>query len=214
MVCPSGLWSASRNLSDRSDEAKRRKRSEPRQGNLGAGLRIGAKLMIPLLILVAIPLVEIAVLIKVGQWIGFWWAFALVVATFVLGAGILGRSGFASAVRVRDALARGQPPVAAMLESALLVVAGILLMTPGFVADVIGLVLLLPPVRTQIAGLALRNLVVAGSNREQGPGPSDAGAYEPAQPGDGPVIEGEFERLDEQPIDPSSDRRRPGPGRS
>lgn len=163
--------------------------------------------MIPLLILVAIPLVEIAVLFKVGQSIGFWWTFALVVATFMLGAGIVGQSGFASAVRVREALSRGEPPVAAMLESALLVVAGVLLMTPGLVADVLGLVLLIPPVRAWLAVLALRKFVVVGDvhvrQGTSGMRPDSQGPSAADMPkGDGPIIDGEFQRLDERPVDP------------
>lgn len=171
--------------------------------------------MIALLILIAIPLVEIAVLIKVGQWIGFWPALGLVIGTFMLGSTIVGRGGFTSAVKVRDALARGEPPVAAMIDSALVVVAGVLLMTPGFLADIVGLLLLIPPFRGWIARAALRNATVVGSVRVKRadygqPSPRDETRDDPRVANPGPVIEGEFERLDERPIDPRS--RRPGGG--
>ena len=171
--------------------------------------------MIGLIIIIAIPLVEIAVMIKVGQWIGFWPALAIVIATFALGATVLGRSGFTSAIKVRDALARGEPPVGAMLDSAMVVVAGVLLMTPGFVADAVGLALLIPPVRTWLAHMALRNATVAGTVRvdrtsfeSRRPQAEPDGAAGPDPAGSGPVIEGEFERLDERPVDPAA--RRPG----
>ena len=164
--------------------------------------------MIGLIILIAVPLIEIAVMIKVGHWIGFWPALGLILATFMAGIVVLGRSGFTSAIKVRDALARGEPPVAAMIDSALVVVAGVLLMTPGFVADVIGIALLIPVLRTWLARMALRNAIVPGGVRveraEFEPRRGHAPEARPGrpEPGPGPVIEGEFERLDERPVEP------------
>jgi UPF0716 protein FxsA len=163
--------------------------------------------MIGLIILIALPLIEIAVLIKVGQWLGFWPVMGIVIATFILGSAILGRSGLSSALKVREALARGEPPVGAMLDSAMVVVAGVLLMTPGLIADATGLLLLIPPVRSALAHLALRNAIVVGTVRptrgpfDADPRPRSAESDEPPPSGgQGPVIEGEFERLDERPV--------------
>ena len=164
--------------------------------------------MIGLLILIALPLIEIAVMIKVGQWIGFWPAFGLVIATFIAGAVVLRRCGFTSALKLREAMERGEPPVAAMVDSAMIVVAGVLLITPGFIADVLGFALLIPPVRRMLMRVALRNDTVVGDVRmqrgtfeERQPGDTDRGpAAQPPPDGDGPVIEGEFERLDERPV--------------
>ncbi|MGE0767997.1 MAG: FxsA family protein [Hyphomicrobiaceae bacterium] len=166
--------------------------------------------MIGLIILIALPLIEIAVLIKAGQWIGFWPVMGLVIGTFLLGSAVLGRSGLASAIKVREALSRGDPPVGAMLDSAMVVVAAILLMTPGLIADVLGALLLIPPIRRALMHFALRNAIVVGTvtteretyaeSRRAPPGgqepASDAGS-------NGPVIDGEFERLDERPVNPS-----------
>lgn len=180
--------------------------------------------MIGLILLVAVPLIEIALLIKVGQWLGFWPTLGLVVATFIGGAIVIGRSGFTSAMRLREALVRGEAPVAAMLESALVVLAGVLLMTPGFVADAVGLGLLIPPLRRWLAGLALRNVTVVGgmgtSQSRFDTGAEDAttargnarhtDTQRPEEPGDGPVIDGEFERLDERPMRPRRGGGEPG----
>jgi len=164
--------------------------------------------MIGLIILVALPLIEIAVLIKVGQWIGLWPVIGIVIATFLLGGAVLGRSGLSSAVKVREALARNEPPVGAMMDSAMVAIAAILLITPGLIADVAGFLLLIPPVRRALTHLALRNAVVVGSfgvNRGPSREAPRASPYEEAAPrkpdGSGPVIEGEFERLDERPVD-------------
>jgi len=205
------------NLGDRCFEAKRGKRRQRNRVSERINTSPESKAMIGLLILIALPLIEIAVMIKVGQWIGFWPAFGLVVATFIVGSLVLGRSGLTSALRVREALERGEPPVAAMVDSALVVLAAILLITPGFIADVVGMILLIPPIRRMLARVALRNAFVVGDIRKQ-PGPFSerktggaADADRSANMGTdatGPVIEGEFERLDERPVD----QRRPADG--
>jgi len=173
--------------------------------------------MIGLIILIALPLIEIAVLIKVGQWVGFWPVLGMVIATFILGSVILGRSGLSSAIKVREALARNEPPVGAMLDSAMVVMAAILLMTPGLLADVIGFLLLVPPLRRALAHFALRNAIVVGSVKterrtfEDEPPGRPYGRDQPTGTGgDGPVIEGEFERLDERPVN-GERRDPPGP---
>ncbi len=172
--------------------------------------------MIGLIVLIAVPLIEIAVMIKVGQWLGFWPALGLVIATGIGGAMLLARSGLASALRVQEAMLRGEPPVAAMIDSALLVMAGVLLITPGFVADLLGLALLLPFVRHWATAWAMRNMVVMGratgaDRRFQEPGSDERAGPEPggnASGHAGPVIEGEFERLDERTLDPNRRRER------
>jgi UPF0716 protein FxsA len=167
--------------------------------------------MILLILFVAVPLLEIAVLIKVGQWLGFWPTLMLVAGTFVAGAAVVSRSGFTAALRVQEALAKGEPPAAAMLEGALLVLAGVLLMTPGLVADLIGLALLVPPLRRQIAGYAARRVLGATWVHAEGSNTGQAASEQGRAPGagaeQGPIIEGEFERIDERPVDP---HRRPG----
>jgi UPF0716 protein FxsA len=178
--------------------------------------------MIGLILLVAIPLIELAILIKAGQWIGFWPTLAIVIATFVIGAVVVSQSGLSSAMKTREALARGEPPVTAMLEGALLAVGGVLLMTPGLIADVTGLLLLLPPVRTLIARMALRNAIVAGEVRVERHRTASTASSEFARPrpdspdaAGGPVIDGEFERLDERPAPdpgPASKGRAGGDG--
>jgi UPF0716 protein FxsA len=182
--------------------------------------------MVLLIVLIAVPLLEIAVMIKVGYAIGFWPAFGIVIGTFMLGAWLLARSGFAAAFRVQEALMRGEPPVAAMLDGALLAMAGVLLATPGFIADVVGLALVVPPVRAAAVRWIARRVLVANDMRTGTSSFEDAreadARREPGERGDlgnGPVIEGEFERLDERPVDESSrsrqtdDQRRGAPKR-
>lgn len=178
--------------------------------------------MIAIIILIALPLIEIGVMIKVGQWIGFWPALAIVVGTMLAGGMILARSGLNSAIRVQQALARGEAPVAALLESALVGIGAVLLMLPGFLSDAVGIMLLIPPIRSALARMALRNAMFGG-HVEVRRGQFEAGAYQPdeadirrpprADLGGGPVIEGEFERLEERPAPPGAGNQGNGQGR-
>ncbi|MFV0298838.1 MAG: FxsA family protein [Hyphomicrobiaceae bacterium] len=175
-----------------------------------------------LIVLIAWPLLEIAVLIKVGEIIGFWPIFGIVIATFIIGASVLARSGLSAAFRVQEAIIKGEAPMAAMLEGALLATAGVLLVTPGLIADILGGLLLVPPLRMLCANWFLKSAFkhfevhTASTTFEERDTFSETrdhhrpprGGDQPA--GSGPVIDGEFERLDERPMDSENDRRRGG----
>jgi len=102
------------------------------------------------LLFLLIPLVEIYFLIKVGNIIGAVPTIALVVFTALLGAMLLRFQGWATLTRSRQVMEQGQLPALEMLEGVLLVFAGALLLTPGFVTDAIGFVFLVPPLRQAI----------------------------------------------------------------
>ncbi|MEZ5851070.1 MAG: FxsA family protein [Hyphomicrobiaceae bacterium] len=159
---------------------------------------------LPLFLLVfATPLIELAVLIVVGQRIGLWWTLAIVIGTGVLGVAVLMENGVSAPLRIREAMGKGEAPLAPMLEGALVVMAGILLLTPGLIADAVGVLLLIPPLRRLFSRWAVRHLfplmdVEVRTSHAQG-------TYRRRDdgPGGGDVIEGEFERLDERTIDPN-----------
>ena len=100
-----------------------------------------------LLLLIALPLLEIAILIEVGQAIGFWPSVLLLIAAALVGAKIVHDQGLATARRAAEALAEGTPPVGPMLEGVALVLAGALLILPGYLSDIAGLLLMVPPFR-------------------------------------------------------------------
>ena len=157
------------------------------------------------LVCIAWPLIEIGVLIKVGQSLGFWPTMGIVVMTGVAGFSVIVLHGFEAMLRVQQAILRGEPPVAAMQDGALVAIAGVLLITPGLVADAVGLVLLVPLCRRWIIGRIGR--AFEGGMSPSAPGETGEWTFEStrkeraSRPGNGPVIEGEFKRLDE----PSSD---------
>ena len=145
-----------------------------------------------LVLFIAIPLIEIYLLIQVGGIIGAWPTVFLVVATAVIGVGLLRLQGLSTMMRAREAMARGELPALTMLEGVALIVAGALLLTPGFFTDTIGFLLLVPPVRQGL----LKALLLRGVF----PTPQDTSSTStPPSSKDPYTIEGEFERKDDDP---------------
>lgn len=139
-----------------------------------------------LLLFFTIPLVEIYVLLEVGGAVGVLPTIAMVVLTAVIGAGLIRAQGLATLGRVQQQLERGELPAVGIIEAALLLVAGALLLTPGFVTDTIGFLILVPPLRRwAIESFLARRMVAAGMTGGQSP---------TGKPG---AIEGEFRREDD-----------------
>ena len=108
------------------------------------------------LIFLAVPLVEIFLLIKVGNGIGAPWTIALVVLTALAGAWLVRLQGLSALNRVRQSAARGELPALELLEGLFLLAAGALLLTPGFFTDIVGFACLTPPLRRLLIRLAIR----------------------------------------------------------
>lgn len=104
------------------------------------------------------PLVELFVIIRVASEIGALTTIGLLVAISVIGAALVKRQGLSVARRLQRSLRSGQDPSRALVDGFLVLVAGVLLLAPGFVTDVLALALLLPPVRALVAPLVLRRL--------------------------------------------------------
>jgi UPF0716 protein FxsA len=152
--------------------------------------------------LLALPLLEIALLIRAGQKLGLWPVMAIVVGTGILGIAILVRQRFAVVSGVMNAVNEGKPPLAPVLNGAFLVLAGGLLFSPGLICDAAGLLLLIPPVRRLVAGWTVERLLRDAEIRVTTHGD---GRLAPGEREGGPIIEGEFERLGERGTDPDHD---------
>lgn len=105
--------------------------------------------LIPFLLLI-VPILEISVFILIGQQIGLWATLGGILLTAIIGTMLLRWQGLATLSRLRSEFASGQVPARAMGDGALLIIAGILLLTPGFVTDAIGFSFFVPPVRSAI----------------------------------------------------------------
>ncbi len=99
---------------------------------------------------VIVPIIEIVLFMYVGSWIGIWPTVALVVVTAFVGSWLVSRQGRATWIRLRDDIAQGVVPTVPIVNGAMILVAGALLLTPGFLTDGIGLALLVPSVRDAI----------------------------------------------------------------
>ena len=116
--------------------------------------------MLPLLLVlfVAVPIIELAAILQVGQLIGFWPTLALLVADSILGSVLMRSQGRAAWRRFNAALAERRPPATEVIDGVLVIFGGALLLTPGFVTDVVGILLLLPPTRAVARRLLVRRL--------------------------------------------------------
>lgn len=150
---------------------------------------------------IAVPIVEIAVFIQVGGWIGLWPTLALVVLTALIGTWQLRLQGLATLDRARGQLDRGVLPARELFDGLCLLLAGALLLTPGFVTDVVGLLLFLPPVRDLLRRLAARHLAASAETRVWVNGQE----VKRGSPGDG-IIDGEYRDI--TPQDEESDDER------
>lgn len=97
--------------------------------------------------IMVMTLVEIAVLLFFGKIIGVWPTILLIVATGIIGAHLAKREGLQTIRKVQQQLRHGQIPGSAVLDGICVLMGGILLLIPGFISDIIGLFLLLPPTR-------------------------------------------------------------------
>jgi UPF0716 protein FxsA len=111
-------------------------------------------LLVALFILV--PIAELAVIIQVGQAIGVWWTIAILIADSVLGSLLMRSQGRAAWRRFNEALRAGRVPAREVADGVLVIFGGALLLTPGFLSDIVGLLFLLPPTRALIRRVFLR----------------------------------------------------------
>jgi len=120
------------------------------------------------LIFLIVPVVEIYVLIQVGQIIGALWTVLFVVLTAVIGVQLLRMQGISTLMRAQQRMQSGQLPAEEMIEGIGLVVAGAFLLTPGFVTDALGFLLLVPAFRRWIIGSFRQRLMASGQFTVQG----------------------------------------------
>lgn len=155
------------------------------------------------LLFIIVPLVELYVIIAVGEEIGAFWTIILVLLTAVIGVNLLRFQGMSTLTRAQHNMAQGQIPAMEMMEGIALAVAGVLLITPGFITDSIGFLCLIPASRQAI----IRYLMARATVRTNFDGFQSKQQYQqdprqrPAssdtdKPKVGRTIEGEYHRED------------------
>lgn len=141
----------------------------------------------------AVPLIEVWVIIQIGQVIGPWWTILLLLADGALGTWLVKREGGRAWRALTTALQSGRMPARELADGILVLIGGTLMLAPGFVTDLFALALILPVTRP-----VGRRLLTGFITRRIGPaGPAYGGAYGPTspghahRPGDGEVIRGD-----------------------
>ena len=145
--------------------------------------------MLPVLLalFIIVPIVELAAILQVGEWIGFWPTLGLLIFDSIVGSVLMRSQGRAAWRRFNETLAAGRPPAREVLDGVLVIFGGALLLTPGFVTDIVGILFLLPPTRAVVRGLLVRRFAhrmvasaVGGMGaRARGRGPAPSGrAYD------------------------------------
>jgi len=159
------------------------------------------------LLFVAVPIIEIALFIEVGGWLGLWPTIGIVILTAALGTVLLRAQGLATIGLLQRQLEAGENPAPTLAHGAMILVAAVLLLTPGFFTDAVGFALLMPPVREAAIRFARSRMTLVhgsfhmGTSRHRGPGgESGAGAAPGPQPGPA-TVEGEYEV-----VEPDEDR--------
>ncbi|HIF9070934.1 TPA: FxsA family protein [Photobacterium damselae] len=174
--------------------------------------------MFPILLLlfIFVPIIEIALFIQVGGFIGLWPTIALVLITAIVGASLVRSQGLATLTSVQNRLQQGELPAQQIVEGVMLAVAGVLLLTPGFMTDCMGMTILLPAPRAWLAKQLMQRVKVQGMGQssgfsgsfgrgfQQGPFDSDFGSH--ADQGD--TFDGEYERKDDNKSSDNNHRLR------
>jgi len=117
--------------------------------------------MVPLLFIlfILVPIAEIYVIIQVGQAIGALWTVLLLIVDSIIGARLLSWQGRRAWLRFQEAIAGGRVPRREVMDGVLIVLGGAFLLTPGFITDIFGLVLLIPPSRAAVRRVLARLIV-------------------------------------------------------
>ena len=144
-----------------------------------------------------VPLIEIALFIQVGGLIGLWPTLGIVVLTAVLGTWLVRSQGRMAMGRLRSSFSELNDPTEPLAHGAMILIAGALLLTPGFLTDAVGFALLMPPVREAVFRYIARRVVV--HEFQMGPDPRRPPHHRPARDD---IIDGDYEEV--RPRDPNA----------
>lgn len=124
------------------------------------------------LLFLVVPFVELFVILQVGRAIGALNTIAVLVMVSIVGAWLVKREGLSVVRRAQERVRQGAVPATELVDGVLILFAGALLLTPGFVTDMVGVLLLLPPIRAALRVGVTRRLRRQAEFRTFGPGRS------------------------------------------
>ena len=146
-----------------------------------------------IIIFILVPFIELATFASVSEHIGIWTTLSFAFLTAVIGGMLVKYQGLQTIMSMRGAMDAGKMPLNEIFDGFCLVAAGALLITPGFVTDAVGFALLIPPVRA-----FLRHFIRQHTNWSVAAGASSYPSHDPD------IIEGEYERMDEDNATPQN----------
>ena len=114
--------------------------------------------MILLALFIIVPLAELFVIVKIGSQVGYFYTILTLVIISFTGAALAKRQGYATVARIQNDVGEGRMPGDSLIDGALILTAALLLLTPGYITDAVGLLILLPPVRALIRRFARRRI--------------------------------------------------------
>ena len=112
--------------------------------------------LVVLLLIIAVPIAELIVMFKVADAFGWLETLSVLILISVAGAWLVRRQGIKTIMRIQGELSEGKVPTKSVVDGLLVLVAGVLMFTPGFVTDAVGILLLFPPTRIALRGLLIR----------------------------------------------------------
>ena len=150
--------------------------------------------LILLVLFIVVPLIEVMTFIEVGGIIGLWPTILLCLLTAAVGTALIRHQGLSLIRTASEQINAGKAPVFEVFSGICLLLAGVMLLTPGFVTDTIGFLLLIPPLRQLLYKRFEKRMVVEGNKNARQNGT-------PSKP---KVIDVDFEEIDEKDMPPPS----------
>ncbi len=151
-----------------------------------------------------VPLIEIALFIQIGGWLGLWPTLAIVVLTALAGTAMVRSQGLQVLGRLQARLSDGADPAETLVHGAMILFSGALLLTPGFFTDAVGFALLVPAVRTAVFAWLRARVPVHSVHM------GHAGPARPRGPQDSHTIDGDFVEVDPDAVPPKRTDRPSG----
>ena len=134
-----------------------------------------------ILLFIVVPIAELAVIIQVGEWLGFWLTLAILILDSILGAMLMRAQGRSAWRRFNEAIRAGRVPAREVADGVLVIFGGALLLTPGFLSDILGALLLLPPTRALVRAVLVRRFADRMVTSMSGPRVGGGGGPRPHQ---------------------------------
>lgn len=154
---------------------------------------------------VAVPIIEIALFIRVGGWIGLWPTLLIVVLTALLGTYLVRQQGALAMSQLRNSFSKLDDPSEPLAHGAMILFSGALLLTPGFFTDAVGFSLLVPGVRTALFRELKKRVKVTQFSMGGQMGTQETHGYSRNGDTNSSVIDGDWEEIDSSKPEKSGD---------